>query len=103
MNETTNLEAIVVNRYRTSLRMSYRTFADALNKHLVNTSVTYMAVMNWEKGINEPSTDFLLICLVVYPRSDWRNQFAMDALVAKLPEVFERYDGGLRILSSAIS
>lgn len=103
MNETTNPVAIVINKYRTRMDLTYRAFAEALNQHLVNTSVTYATVMNWEKGQTEPGTDFLLICLVVYPKGDWRTQFAIDALAAKLPEVFERHDGGLRILSSAVS
>ena len=99
MNESTNPIAIVTGEYRRRQAMAYRAFADALNEHLVNTSVTHATVMNWEKGITDPSTDFLLTCLVVH--TDWRRQFAIDCLCAKLPEVFVRSDRGkIRMLTA---
>jgi hypothetical protein len=44
-------------------------------------------VTNWCSGKTSPSTDFLLICAVVY--TDYRRAWAIDCLKAKLPEVFE--------------
>lgn len=104
MNEATNPVAIVTANYRKEHQLTYRAFADLLNSHLVNTSVTYASVMNWEKGITEPGTDFLLNCLVIYAPKDWRAQFAIDALVAKLPAIFDRdEERKLLILSTAAS
>jgi len=96
MNETTNPISNVITAYRQSKEMTYRSFADALNEHLVNTSVTFMSISNWEKGMTDPNTDFLLTCLVVH--QDWRRQWAIDCLCAKLPEVFERSDRSIQIL-----
>jgi transcriptional regulator with XRE-family HTH domain len=104
MNETTNPTAIVTGEYRKRLGMTYRAFSEALNEHLVNTSITHASVMNWEKGMTDPATDFLLSCLVVYDLGDWRTQFAIDALVAKLPAVFDRdEERKLLVLSTAAS
>ena len=96
MNEITNPASIVTAQYRKNLDLTYRSFADALSEHLVNFSVTYATVMNWEKGMTDPNTDFLLVCLVIH--SDWKRQWAIDCLCAKLPEVFERNGGSIRIL-----
>lgn len=90
MNEMTNPVAVVTAEYRKRLGMTYRSFAEALGEKLVNARVSHATVMNWEKGMTDPATDFLLICLVVYPRGDWRTQFAEACLAAKLPEVFDR-------------
>lgn len=99
MNETTNPSAIVTGKYRKRLGMTYRSFADALNEHLINTGISHTSVANWEKGITDPSTDFLLVCMVAH--SDWRRQFAIDCLCAKLPEVYERDETGrLRMLTT---
>ena len=101
MNETTNLLAIVASEYRKRRGMTYRAFAEALTEHLVNTSISHASVMNWEKGMTEPSTDFLLTCLVVH--NDWRAEWAIDCLCAKLPAVFDRnIDGRLIILTSRV-
>lgn len=86
MNGINNRGTQVTAIYRKQQDMTYRAFADALNEHLVNTSVAHATVMNWEKGCTEPSTDFLLTCLVVY--TDWRADWSVECLCAKLPEVF---------------
>jgi transcriptional regulator with XRE-family HTH domain len=101
MNETTNLVALVTAKYRNNQRLTYRAFADALNEHLVNTSITHASILNWEKGAREPGTDFLLICLVLH--DDWRAEWALETLCAKLPEVFDRsIDGRLIMLTNRI-
>jgi transcriptional regulator with XRE-family HTH domain len=94
----------VTSEYRKRFELTYRAFAEALNEHLVNTGISHQSVMNWEKGITDPGTDFLLNCLVVYPMNDWRTQWAIDCLCAKLPVVFDRdEERKLLILSAAAS
>jgi len=77
----------VVRRYMETGAMTQEKFADALNESLINTNVTRVSVSNWLNGKYEPKTDLLLVLLCVY--GDWRMRFAVDALMAKLPEVFE--------------
>lgn len=102
MNEMTNTVAVVTAEYRRRLGLTYRSFAEALGEKMVNARVSHATVMNWEKGVTDPLTDFLLVCLVVYPHGDWREQFSKDCLAAKLPEVFEwGKDEKLIILSAA--
>lgn len=94
----TNPVAVVTAEYRKRLGLTYRSFAKALGEKLMNTWISHATIMNWEKGMTDPATDFLLVCLVVYPCGDWRRKFAEDCLAAKLPEVFERGDGHLAFL-----
>lgn len=96
MNETTNPTSILTRAWRQSMDMTYRSFAEALNEHLINTNITHTSVANWEKGMTDPNTDFLLVCLVM--NTDWQRQWAIDCLCAKLPEVFERVGGSIQIL-----
>lgn len=92
MNEIKYPVAVVVNKFRTDQKLSLRGFAEALTNGLRNTRVSYSAVSRWEQGEDEPNTDFLLMCMIVY--SDWRMEFAINALCAKLPEVFARDENG---------
>jgi len=77
----------VTQTYREQLNIAQEEFANLLTKELVNIKVSRQAVSNWEKGENYPSTDFLLLCSVIY--EDWRQAWAMDCLKVKLPEVFD--------------
>lgn len=77
----------VTKKYLESTGLTYRGFAQALNESLRDTNVSHQSISNWEKAKNEPETDFLLVCMVTY--SDWRMQFAIDMLCAKLPRVFQ--------------
>jgi len=65
--------------------LTYRAMAAQLTEKLPS-KIAHTTVINWVEGRNEPDTDFLLRCLVVY--QDWRREFAHLCLVAKLPEVF---------------
>ena len=76
--------ADVVKAWRQAQGLTLRAFAEALNEGLRNTGVSFQAVGAWEKGRNEPDTDFLLMCMVVY--GDWRSKFALACLRAKMPE-----------------
>ena len=77
----------VVRRYMEAGKFTQDGFADALNESLINTNISRVSVSNWSNGKYEPETDLLLVLLCVY--GDWRMRFAVDALMAKLPEVFE--------------
>jgi len=77
----------IVREYMEIGNLTQIKFADALNESLINTNVSRVSVSNWLNGKYEPETDLLLVLLCVY--SDWRMRFAVDALTAKLPEVFE--------------
>jgi transcriptional regulator with XRE-family HTH domain len=101
MNETTNLVSKITGDHRKFQGMTYRAFAEALTEHLVNTSVTHATAMNWEKGKTDPNTDFLLTCLIVH--NDWRADWAIECLCAKLPAVFDQsIDGRLVFLTSRV-
>jgi transcriptional regulator with XRE-family HTH domain len=77
----------IVRKYLEAGSFTQDKFAEALNESLINTNVSRVSVSYWLKGKYEPETDLLLILLCVY--SDWRMKFAVEALTAKLPEVFE--------------
>jgi len=77
----------VMSAYKASYNLTQEKFAEGLNESLVNTNVSRVAVTNWCNSKSSPSTDFLLICAVVY--EDWRRSWAMSCLKVKLPEVFD--------------
>lgn len=74
----------VVSEYLKSTGLTVRAFSDVLTESL--NGITHSTIVNWKKGVSEPNTDFLLACYTAY--SDWRRDFALDCLRAKLPEVF---------------
>lgn len=79
----------VVKRYRKEKQLTVRTFADCLNEKLINTDISFATVSRWE-NINkhyEPDLNFLFECFVTY--TDWRMYFAVDALKAIMPHVFD--------------
>lgn len=77
----------VMKAYIDSYKLTQEKFAVQLTESLVNTNISRVSVTNWSNGKSLPSTDFLLLCAVVY--DDWRRSWAMACLRAKLPEVFE--------------
>jgi transcriptional regulator with XRE-family HTH domain len=77
----------VVRRFMEAGSLTQDKFAEALNESLINTNISRVSVSNWLNGKYEPETDLLLVLLCVY--GDWRMRFAVEALTAKLPEVFE--------------
>lgn len=91
--------ADVVEKYMQETRLSSREFAIALNQDLVNNSITHASVVMWSNGKSIPATDFLLAVYGAY--TDWRHQFAIDCLQAKLPGAFEQdKDGHLCLIAS---
>jgi hypothetical protein len=102
MNEMRLPLAVATGEARRREGLTYRAFASALCEHLEDTGISHQSVMNWEKGITEPGTDFLLTCLVVH--DDWRAEWAVDCLCRKLPAVFDRrIDGRLVMLSRRVA
>lgn len=87
MNETTQPWAVVTTEYRKAQGLSYRAFAEQVNAGLVNTSVTYATIQNWEKGMSLPKMEFIWVVLVNH--DDWRADWAVDMLCALLPEAFD--------------
>ena len=83
----------IVEMYQNKTGLTLRGFAEALNEKLVNTSVTYSSVGYWKSGNVEPATDLLTLCVMRY--RDWRFDFALACLAAKLPEVWGVPDGGV--------
>ena len=77
----------VMKAYMDLYNLTQDKFATALNESLINTEVSRVAVTNWCNSKSSPSTDFLLICAVVY--RDWRRTWAVNCLKVKLPEVFD--------------
>lgn len=78
----------VTKAYRTAQRLSLREFAEALNKKLINTSVTYGTVNRWEqeKNYSEPEMRLLFECLATY--EDWRAEWARDCLKSMWHDLF---------------
>lgn len=77
----------ITQKYIEQAQMTQEKFAEALNFSLRNTNVSRVSVSNWLNGKYEPETDFLLVVMIVY--SDWRMEWAIRCLCAKLPEVFD--------------
>jgi hypothetical protein len=77
----------VMKAYMESYDLTHEKFAAQLTASFVNTNISRVSVTNWCNAKSSPSTDFLLLCAIVY--DDWRRSWAMSCLKAKLPEVFE--------------
>jgi hypothetical protein len=93
--------AEITRKYMRQFLLTQEKFTEALCEHLVNTNISRSSVSYWLNGKYEPETDFLLICLAVH--KDWRAEWAIECLCAKLPEVFDRnLDGRMIVLSNRI-
>lgn len=77
----------VMKAFMESYVLTQEKFADQITASLVNTEISRVSVTNWCNGKSSPSTDFLLLCAVVY--TDWRKTWAVACLKVKLPEVFD--------------
>jgi len=78
----------VTKAHRTAQRLSLREFAQAINKHLLNTSTTYATVNRWEQEekVYEPDMRLLFECLARY--RDWRAEWARDCLQSMWHDLF---------------
>ena len=79
--------------YQAKTGLTLRGFAESLNEKLVDTSVSHVSVGNWQRNQAEPATDFLTLVVMRY--RDWRFDWALDCLAAKLPEVWGVPGGGV--------
>lgn len=86
MQEETTVQNIT-KTYKSAYDLTDQKFADEITKSLKNTNISRVSVTNWSNGKSSPSTDFLLLCAVVY--DNWIRAWAMGCLKAKLPEVFD--------------
>lgn len=78
----------IVKEYRNQSGLSVRKFAEALTEKLVNTSVSGNTINQWENDPNRmPDLYFFFNCYTTY--TDWRMYFAVDALKALMPHVFD--------------
>lgn len=79
--------AQVVRCHRAEQQLSLRSFAEALNKNLINTGITFNTIRNWENDAypSEPRMDVLFECIATY--NDWRARFAADCLRAMYPDL----------------
>jgi hypothetical protein len=77
----------VMKVYMDSYDLTQEKFASEITSSLINTNISRVSVTNWCNAKSSPSTDFLLLCAVVY--EDWRRSWAMSCLKVKLPEVFD--------------
>ena len=79
---------LVVKAYRAKQGLTVRSFADALNQKLINTSISHGAISRWETEENvSPDLNIFFEMLVTY--TDWRHQFAIDSIKSIMPHVFE--------------
>ena len=78
----------VMKQYRKTKNLSLRSFADQINKNLVNTDVTHSTVARWEDENRpaEPDMRLLFECLATY--SDWRAEWARDCLRSMWHDLF---------------
>lgn len=77
--------AVVVEQALDREGLTLRGMAEKLTES-VKVEISHESVHGWRRGSSEPRTDFLLQVLIAY--SDWRRDFALACLEAKLPEVF---------------
>lgn len=78
----------VVKEYRRQSGCSVRGFAVVLTEKFVNTKLSGQTISRWETQPNvAPDLYFLLNCTTTY--TDWRMYFAVDALKAIMPHVFD--------------
>lgn len=78
----------VTRNYRNIHNLTVRDFAKAINKHLVNTNVSFATVSRWEQERNyyEPDLRLLFECFATY--RDWRAEWARDCLQSMFPDLF---------------
>ena len=77
----------IVEKYKNQIGLNNAQMADQLSDGLeMINPIKRQTVYSWNKGISDPSTDFLVLVLIKY--RDWRFDFALDCLSAKDPWVW---------------
>lgn len=78
----------VTEKYRKALDLSYRAFANEINRQLINTNVSYSNVRRWEKNHYEPELNLLFECIATYPQS-WIAHWAVENICAMYPDLVQ--------------
>lgn len=86
--------AAVATFHRKAQKLTQEGMAQALSEKVRSNTLaqTRQAVSLWEQGKTEPLLEDLFWVLLIY--SDWRMEFAIDAICAKMPELFVRDEHG---------
>lgn len=79
----------VVKEYRRRSGRSVRGFADWLMEDFVNASLSGQTISRWENEINLMPKDIPLFFDIFTTYTDERRYFAVDALKALMPHVFD--------------
>jgi hypothetical protein len=78
----------VVKHYRQQQGLSVRAFGRALTEKFSNKTISGNTISEWETKPNRaPDLYFFFNCFTTY--TDWRMYFAVDALKALMPHVFD--------------
>ena len=86
--DTENTFQEVVKEYRRQQGLSVRGFAEKITERLVNVSLSGETISKWENDPNRAPDLYLFFnCFTTY--TDWRMYFAVDALKAIMPHVFD--------------
>jgi len=86
----------VSKKYREKENLSQAKFANTLGEKMDNFSLSSQAVSLWENEETQPSLDFLFRVYLLY--NDWRKDWAIDAIIAKRPNLFMRdVDNGILV------
>jgi hypothetical protein len=78
--------AEITKAYRQARGLSLRAFPDEINKHLINTDVSFSKVARWEDGLYEPPLNLLFECIATYPQT-WIAQWAVDNIKIMYPDL----------------
>jgi hypothetical protein len=79
----------VVKEYRRIQGLSVRGFAKKLAEELTDVSISGETISKWENDPNRAPDLYLFFnCITTY--NDWRMHFAVDALIALMPQVFSK-------------
>lgn len=86
--------AAVTRAYRETQNLTQDDFARALSEKIRSTTLpqTRQGISLWEQGKTEPTLEDLFWMLMIY--GDWRMEYAIDGICAKMPEVFTRDEHG---------
>jgi transcriptional regulator with XRE-family HTH domain len=76
----------ITRQYRIKNNLSYRQFADVINKSLINTDVSHSTVRRWEIENYEPNLSLLFECIATYPES-WIARWAVENIQAMYPDL----------------
>ena len=83
--------ASVTKQYRKEQSLSQEKFGEALSVEIEKWDLTSQAISLWENGSSPSFYDLFLVWMTY---SDWRKEWAIDCIVAKMPKAFSRDENG---------